>query len=177
MVPEIGIVAGPFERRAAQVGGVELELLVHSAHSRNVELLAEAVGSAVLDRVEELLADAARLGLPYPYPSLTLVEAPSRLRGYDGAWRMDTTLALPGILLFKEHGFPNARLDTILANLEGRPKKELAQYVEAYFDYDYTDGRLLPGFAKNLLSYQVGVAGNGRAALDFILPELGVNPS
>ena len=174
VVPDVGIVAGPFERRAAQVGGVELELLVHPAHSGNVELLAEAVGSAILDRVEELLADAARLGLPYPYSSLTLVEAPSRLRGYDGGWRMDTTLALPGILLFKEHGFPNARLDTILANLEGRPKKEIARYVEAYFDYDYTDGRLLPGFAKNLLSYQVGVAGNGRAALDFILHELAI---
>ncbi|MDE0038998.1 MAG: hypothetical protein OXU77_15820, partial [Gammaproteobacteria bacterium] len=174
VVPEIGIVAGPFERRAAQVGGVELELLVHPAHLDNVELLAEATGSAILDRVEELLADAARLGLPYPYSSLTLVEAPSRLRGYDGGWRMDTTLALPGILLFKEHGFPNARLDTILANLEGRPKKELAQYVESYFDYDYTDGRLLPGFAKNLLSYQAGVAGNDRAALDFIMHELAI---
>ena len=175
VVPEIALIAAPFRRRATQVAGVKVELLVHPAHTGNVELLSEAAGSAIVNRVEELLNKAARMGLNYPYSGLTLVEAPSILQGYGGGSRMESVLASsPGVFLFKEHGLPNARLEGILGNNEDRSANDVVRYIESYFDYDYTDGRLLPGLAHNLVSNQMGVAGSGAVALDYLLRELAV---
>ncbi|MYA17739.1 MAG: hypothetical protein F4Z28_13745 [Gammaproteobacteria bacterium] len=57
-------------------------------------------------RIGAMLKGAAERGLGYPYKAFTMVEVPSRLRGYGGGWQMDTALFPPGLALLPEHGFP-----------------------------------------------------------------------
>ena len=107
-VPEVGLFAARFERHAMEVEGVQLELLLHPAHTRNVAWFT-GTGELLRARLEETLEGVAGLGLPYPYGAFSVVEVPSHLRGYGGGWSLDTVMALPGLLLLKEHGFPYAR--------------------------------------------------------------------
>lgn len=171
-VPEVGIVAAPFERHASDLGGVEVEVLMHAGHTENFDRLAEVAGSAILRRVSEILEYSNKLGIPYPYTALSLVEVPSRLRGYKGGWRMDTALAMPGVILFKEHTFPSARLVPTLASWRGQEPSRVASLVESYFNHDYTDGRLLPAFTRNLFAFQVGPTGDGAEAVELLCDEL-----
>ena len=100
-VPHVGLLASRFERRAVEVAGVELEVLVHPTHDRNLRFFADAADE-IAARAEEILTDAERLGLPYPYGGLTVVESPYTSAGLwrrvahghdpDDAWR----LAAPG---------------------------------------------------------------------------------
>ena len=65
-VPHVGLLASRFDRWAVEVAGVELEVLVHPTHDRNIRFFADAADEIVA-RAEEIFADAERLGLPYPY--------------------------------------------------------------------------------------------------------------
>ena len=123
-LPDIGLFASRFERRALHAADVEFELLLHPRHSRNVALFAEAA-DALAARVEERFSAAEEASLGYPYESLSLVEVPAQLRTYGGGWKMDTVLSLPGIMLMRESGFPTSRFERqfrdpkTLAEMEG----------------------------------------------------------
>ena len=110
VVPEAALVAGRFDRRTTEIEGVEVELLLHPRHLRNVELFADA-REEIEAVAAERFASARELGLPYPYRQLTLVEVPWTLRSYGGGWRMDTERAPPGMLLISESSLPTARFE------------------------------------------------------------------
>lgn len=160
-VPMFALVASRFERRAATVAGVELEVLVSPKHVRNLAFLEDASG-VLVDRIDELLGAAQRAGLPYPYRAFALVEVPATLRGYGGGWRLDTTRALPGMLLMREHGFPTAALDAKFRgeawfeDKEGGLAGAKAATVEDYLNTDLTGGALFSGVAHNFFLFQTG---------------------
>jgi ABC-type transport system involved in multi-copper enzyme maturation permease subunit len=174
---EAGLLASRFERRAMEVAGVEVELLVHPSHDRNLRLFEDAA-EAIADRVETLLSDAARLGLPYPYGGLTLVESPSSLRGYGGGWRMDTTQAIPGILLLRENSFTTSRFEFEFRNparfegTEGGLARAKVQAAERFFENDISGGNLFLGGSRNFLLFQTSARGDGAIALNFVLDDL-----
>ncbi len=104
-VPEVGLLAARFERRAVEAAGVEFELLLHPAHLRNLDYY-DGAQEQIRSRLEEVFGSAAGFGIPYPYSGFTVVEVPAHLRGYGGGHWLDTQMVLPGMLLLKEHGFP-----------------------------------------------------------------------
>ena len=112
-VPEVGLMAARFERRAIEIEGVEAEVLVHPSHTANLELFTESAPT-LAQEVGDLLRNAAELGIPYPYDGFSLVEVPLGLRTYRGGWRMDTALAMPGMMLMVESTFPTSRLGNLL---------------------------------------------------------------
>ena len=108
MVPDVGLVAARFERRAIDVGGVTLELLVVPEHAGHLDGLGEVMAGedGIVARVEEMLDRARDRGIPYPYAQLSMVEIPARLRRYGGGWQLGTALFPPGLVLVPEYGFP-----------------------------------------------------------------------
>ena len=176
-VPHVGLLASRFERRAVEVAGVELEILVHPKHDRNLRFFADAADE-IAARAEEILTDAERLGLPYPYGGLTVVESPFELRGYGGGWRMDTTQTMPGVLLLRENGFTTSRFEFVLrdpdrfAEREGGFAGAKVEALERYFENDVSGGNLFLGGSRNFLLFQTGARGEGALAIDFVLDQL-----
>ena len=107
-VPEVGLFASRFERRAVEVAGVLLEILVVPEHAGELDGLVEVMEdeNGIIAGVEEMLAEAEDSGLPYPFAGFSMVEVPARLRGYGGGRELDTTLFPPGLALVPEYGFP-----------------------------------------------------------------------
>lgn len=165
---QLTVVAAAFEQYATVVDGIEFELLLHPAHTRNAELLADVpgVGKAVVGYLTAFLGEASRHGIPYPYDGLSIVEVPARLRVYGGGWRLDSLRSGPGVLLMREHGFPTARLNRAL--LASQPAAADPQVLAAdklanvlqYFAQDRVGGSLLAGAADNLLPFLVEVRGD-----------------
>lgn len=107
-VPEVGLFASRFERRAVEVAGVMLEILVVPEHAGQLDGLVEVMEdeNGIIGRVEEMLDEAEESGLPYPFAGFSMVEVPARLRGYGGGRGLDTALFPPGLALVPEYGFP-----------------------------------------------------------------------
>lgn len=108
VVPEVGLFASRFERRAVEVAGVLLEILVVPEHAGQLDGLVEVMEdeNGIIGRVEEMLDEAEESGLPYPFAGFSMVEVPARLRGYGGGRALDTALFPPGLALVPEYGFP-----------------------------------------------------------------------
>ena len=174
-VPAVALFAARFERRALGAGGVLFELLVHPAHADNLEFFADA-GDEMALRLEEMFNAAADAGLAYPYETLSVVEIPSRLRGYGGGWRLDTVLTQPGILLLREFSLPIARFDLVdtkeFEEREGGPAAAKIDMLARSLSNDFAGGNVFFGAARNFLRYQTGATGPGAAAIDFVLDSL-----
>ncbi|MCY3818676.1 MAG: hypothetical protein OXH52_04830 [Gammaproteobacteria bacterium] len=179
-VPDLGLIASRFKRHGLQAAGVEFELLVNPRHLRNVDFFADSADALVL-RLEELFVAAGNAGLGYPYGALSLVEVPARLRTYAGGWRMDTALAMPGIMLLREWGFPTARFDrqfgnpetlARMASAEGGVSAAKVRVLERFSANDISGGNPFLGVSRNFFAFQTGAAGVGAVALDFVCETL-----
>ena len=176
-VPKLGLFAARFERRAMQVDGVEFELLLHPAHLRNLDYYAN-VTELLRSRLEQMLRDANEFGIPYPYTGFSVVEVPAHLREYGGGHWLDTRLALPGLLLMKEHGFPYANVwlyndPSQYADYPGGLDALKIWWLEWMFSNDFTSGSALRAWVRNLVGFQTVADGPGAGALDYVSEELG----
>ena len=183
-VSEVALLASRFDRRHLEVADIAFELLLFPGHGTYLSHFGDSLEQLEV-RVEEILADAQKAGLTYPYGGLSLVEVPARLRAFGGGWRMDTVQALPGIVLLREYGLPTARLDTalrILRRVGALPEdtedadSNLARmkigFLEQFFAADFSGGKLQDGVARNFLKFQTGAQGKGAIALDYVCHEL-----
>jgi hypothetical protein len=176
-VPDVALVAGEFESRSTEIGGVILEALLHPGHVGNLEFFsdaAEEIGDWMAARLEE----ATEIGLPYPYDALTMVEVPGSLRGYAGGWRMDSTMTQPAMILTREAGFPTARFDVRFREPEDfedkdggvpRAKREM---LERFFETDFSGGNPFIAAARSFFSYQTAGLGPEGVPLDFVWEDL-----
>ena len=171
------LVAGRFTARSAEVEGVTLELLVHPAHAKNLDVLDDA-GPEVRSWIAARLEAAAALGLAYPYDGLSLVEVPNPLRGWGGGWRLDTTLAAPGLVMMRESGFPTARFDAAFRNpdafrdREGGVARAMRDRLIRFFENDVSGGNPFSGAARSFLPFQTSATGPDAPALDYVVEEL-----
>ncbi len=172
-VPEVGLIASRFERRATVIDGIEFELLLSPAHTTSLDFLADA-GAALVERLNDRLDLVNNtMDLAYPYDAISVVEVPTTLRGYGGGWRMPSVLALPGILLLPEDGFPTARFRADDEDDgEGAEPASVLRAVENQLRRDIGGGNPFAGVARNLLLFQTGARGAGAAALEFVCHEL-----
>ena len=176
-VPEVALIASRFESRSIEIEGVLLELLIHRKHMKNLEVMAEA-GEKIRNWIGERLRETKAYGLSYPYDGLTLVEVPSSLRGYGGGWRMDTTMAPPGLFLIRETGLPTARFDTAFRKPEEFKDKKggIAQAkwerLKTHFINDLSGGNIFIGAARNFFTSQTAARGPEALALNFVMETL-----
>ena len=174
-VPQVGLFAARFERQAMAVAGVELELLLHPHHQRVIPMFATA-SDLIESRLRGIFDRVAELGIPYPYDGFSVVEVPTYLRTYGGGSRLDTAMALPGILLLREHGFPYAdadRLDTMMSPAFPRAAAAFkVQWLEDRFNWTSDPGNAWRALSRNLLAFQFVGEGPGAHALDYICEEL-----
>ena len=176
-VSEIALLAGRFERFAATIAdGVEVELLLHPKHLETFEFFADAT-DAVVEEIERLFGEADALGIPYPLRALSLVEVPSRLRGYRGGWLMGTAMAMPGVLMVKEHGLPTTRfegplVDDILSAGEDLARAKTVR-LWVHTSNDAVSGSdVHHGFSHHLFSAVTGAHGAGADAVNYVCDEL-----
>ncbi len=176
-VPEAMLVAGRFERRTTAIEGIEVEVLFHPGHLRNLDFFADA-----REEIETLAAErfvtARELGMPYPYRQLTLVEVPWTLRAYGGGWRMDSERAPPGMLLLSESGLPTSRFEFRFRNPEryedqegGFPRAK-ANGLQQFFRTDFVGGNVEVGGVRNLFLHQTGARGPEALALEALCQNL-----
>ena len=171
-VPEIGIIAGRFERRAIRIADIDFELLFHPDHLGNVAVLADT-RERLESRLAELLRQAEELGMPYPYDGFSLVEAPAYLREYGGGWTLDSVMELPGVLLLREHGFPYANF-----RLEGHANEweSLAQLkwaiLQMWFHTPNPGANAAESLGRHLTTFQTHAMGPAASALDEVVEEL-----
>ena len=173
-VPEVAIIAGRFERRAIQVGGIEFELLMQPEHLANLATLAD-LQERIESRVAELVRLADELGIPYPYDGFALVEVPAHLREYGGGWALDTVMELPGLLLLKEHGlaFANFSFDDPAFASDPESLAQLRWSVlNLWFQPSYFSANAVRNLAQHLTTYQSHAIGPGAGALDDVVEEL-----
>ena len=176
-VSETALLAGRFERLAATVReGVEVELLLHPEHLATPEYFADA-SDAVVAEIERLFGEADALGIPYPLGALSLVEVPSRLRGYRGGWRLQTAMAMPGVLMVKEHGLPTARFggpsDARAVAEADDPARVKVLDLWVHTGNDVVGGAdVHRGFAHNLFPAFTRASGSGGDAVNFVCFEL-----
>lgn len=178
-VPEVGLLAARFERFATNLAGVALEVLVSPVHVNSILQFADAADE-IETALAELLTTAADIGLPYPYGGLSLVETPAQLRTFGGGWRMATVQAMPGVLMLRENGLPNAGLfhgARAVENASGRQggvPRHKANVLRAYFQNDVAGGNPVHGVVRNLFEFQTSARGDGAVALDFVVHDLAV---
>ena len=176
-VSEIGLLAGRFERYATTItDGVEVELLLYPEHLKTPEFFADITDTVVAE-IERLFGEADALGIAYPLGALSLVEVPSRLRGYRGGWRMDTAMAMPGVLLVKEHSLPTTRfggplVDDILSESDDLSRAKLGR-LWVHTSNDAASGAdVHRGFSHHLFSAVTGAHGPGADAVNYVCDEL-----
>ena len=185
VVPEVALMAAPFEKFSTELEGITFELLLHPDHNQIVDMVSHSKAE-----IEQWITDKLALiqdaGLKYPYRAFTLVEVPNTLRGYIGGWRMDTALAPPSMVLMKEKGFPTARFDIGFgSDLEGllfggneKEEKEsdpallMRNRLVRYFSNDFSGGNLFSGFARSFFAHQTAAVGKEAIALDYALKDL-----
>ena len=170
---EVGLFAATFDRRVLHAGNVEIELLFHPAHLRNVDLFTEAE-DVVADYATEILAHVESQGIGYPYASLSVVEVPAYLRSYRGGWRMEPALRLPGIVGVREVAFPTAHFKALADLIDGAiDAPEAAANAKAGHLITYSrQAGLLRGLANSLLNTVAGSGGDDALALDLLCLEL-----
>ncbi|MBN1904991.1 MAG: hypothetical protein JW927_07830 [Deltaproteobacteria bacterium] len=176
-VPEVALIASRFKSLPLEVEGVMMEMLIHPKHMKNIELLADT-GKIIKTWSNERLRETKENGLGYPYNGLTLVEVPNSLRGYGGGWRMDTTMAPPGLLLMREGSFPTARFEWPFRNPENYKDREggLTQAkwesLLTFFNNDLSGGNILSGTSRNFFIYQTSARGPEAIALNYVMETL-----
>ena len=170
-VTQVALLAAKFERYATTIDGVELELLLNGHHIGPVGYFSESA-EGISEALADVLRDAEALGLPYPFDALRLVEVPAPLRGYGGGWRMETTLALPGMLLLRERGFPTAYFGATRLSTGTPPATEKLNLLRSFFREDRHGADPFAGFARNLFLHQTGARGSAAVAVEYLCQAL-----
>ncbi len=171
-VAQLPVFAAPFVRYADAVADVEVELLLHPRHRQTIDDLAP-LAAPLKEHLAEALTQAANLGVPYPYRTLAAVAVPGHLRGYGGGWALDTVMALPGMVLLREHGIPDGRLPAFHRSLSGEGAEyRAAAYLIAMLSVPSRENSVVRAIARNLTVFQAGARGPAATGLDFVVEGL-----
>jgi len=176
-VPDVALVAGPYESRSVEIDGIVLEALLHPKHTVNLEYFSDAAVE-IESWLDERLTEARDVGLDYPYDALTLVEVPQLLRGYGGGWRLDSTLMQPAMILMRENSFPTARFDAATERYErsrdneGGVPRAKREGLGVFFENDMNGGNPFIAAARSFFGFQTAGAGPEGLPLDFVWENL-----
>jgi hypothetical protein len=123
-VPQFSLCAGEYERVSADIDGVECAFYYAPVHRENVDYFADAADELKREIGESLEQIADKLGLEYPYRSLSVVEVPSQCRTFSDSWDERNLHVQPGILLLSETDFFSVYFEQSYTRSETQTKKE-----------------------------------------------------
>ena len=173
-VPQFSLTVGEYAVAKTEVDGIQLAFFYAPLHGDNVELFADAakelerVVSESLERIED------RLGIPYPYKSLSVAEVPSVCRSFSDSWDGRNLFVQPGVLLLSESDFFNTYFAQSYERAEERTKKEgtgatdaqiKAELLKRYFTGNAFGGDLELNLMQNYWEFQVNASGNAYPVL------------
>ena len=169
-VTQVALLASTFERMATTVDGIDLELLLSPRHTAPARYFEDSA-TGITEALAGILDEARALGLPYPYEALSMVEVPARLRGYGGGWQMQSVLALPGMLLLRERGFPTARFHDTAVPAAGFPSTKLDR-LRMFLKEDRSGADPVAGLARSLFLFKTGAQGPGAVGIEYVCQAL-----
>ena len=165
---EFALLAAPWRRETAVIGGVACELLVHPKHAVLMQRLRPFTAS-MIERHASQLKSLAKNGLGYGIgaapaaAAFSVVEAPAALRRYGGGQLMDSVQALPGVQLLAEHGVPTRRFDEATLEAEAKALDRIPAAA---------DVPPLAGVWRNLLPFLTHATGGAGPRLNLLLDAL-----
>lgn len=180
-IHQIALFASEFDRRSAEIDGIEFELLVSKSNTKNIDLFTP-IFEDLNQEISKFLGKAKELGLEYPFDGFSVVEVPNYLRTFRQSVHMSSMRTQPGMFLLREGTFLAAPFqpaiqalneDNNLTETEKR-EKHLA-YLLRYFRNDVSGGNVFAAAADNLFAHQTRPAERGAETLDFILNYLILN--
>jgi len=102
LTPFFSLNAGIYEVFTARILDIDCALYIHPTHQRQA-LFFEDAQEAVIEGIEQVLdAVEQSMGVPYPYPRLSVVEVPFQIQWYYEGWEEHGGLTQPGILMLEE---------------------------------------------------------------------------
>lgn len=171
-VSSIALITSKFVQQSMNVEGIEFEMLLSSKHQKMFNQM-KGLEIEIKGWLAERLQRARTLGFEYPYQRYTIVEVPSNLRIFGGGWRMESTLATPGVFLLKESGLPSIRWDIYQKNYPEyeRRGRHIFYRLLPYLTYDLLGGSPLQPFSRGFLTDQTKPSGPGADALNFVIDQ------
>lgn len=173
-VPQFSLCAGVYERVGAEIGGVDCALYYAPEHGGNVEFFADAA-EELQEAIKRILEDVEdKLGIPYPYPSLSLVEVPSQCRTFGDGWDGRNLLVQPGVMLLRESDFFPVYFAHTFANTDTATREQgagttsaqvKAELLRRYFAANAFGGDLEVNLIKNYWEFQLDPTGTAHPAL------------
>lgn len=142
-LPQLSLNIGNFEEKRIEIGGIDVGIAYIKGHDYFADHFNE-LGDTLNSLIVEYLDDYERqLGMFYPYPVFTLVEAPMQFASLPHSWTSTLGNIQPQIINFPEWGFNVMQADFNSAtrrikreserNKEGLTDKEIQSRVFANF--------------------------------------------
>ena len=173
-VPQFSLCAGEYERVSTEIGGIECAFYYAPVHRENVDYFADAGDELEREIGESLEQIADKLGLEYPYRSLSVVEVPSQCRTFSDSWDGRNLHVQPGVLLLSETDFFSVYFEQSYKRSETQTKKEgtgatnaqiKAGLLRKYFVGNSFGGDLELNLIPNYWEFRIDPAGTAYPAL------------
>lgn len=104
-LPQVSVVAGPFEERSLTVDDVTYSLYIGEGHDYFSQYFKD-LGDELSEIISDQRGNVERnLGLIYPFTRLTLIETPAQFSSYDRLWTTTMETVQPEQVLLPERGF------------------------------------------------------------------------
>jgi len=167
-VPQMSLCAGEYTKVETEIYGIDCRFYYAPVHSENVEFFADAADELKRVVSESIEHMADKLGLEYPYKSLSLVEIPASCRSFSDSWDSRNLLIQPGVLLLKETDFFNAYFAQTYKRSRKSTKKQgtgatdaqiKAELLKRYFARNVFGGDLELNLVPNCWEFQLDPAG------------------
>ena len=170
-IREIGLFASHFESASIDIEGTTFVVYLHKRHASNLRLIDE-IDVTLRDKAGTWLRKFSEHGLAIPNRSISFVEVPRKLRTVGGGWRMDSLQTLPGLMLLKEHGFPNARLNLVRkrqSDDETSLSQALFEWLVYYSQQGIGTDNALSVLAAKFLTHSTSATGQYAQPLETVL--------
>ncbi len=173
-VPQFSLCAGEYDKVSADIDGIECSFFFAPLHRENVDFFADAADELKREIGESLEQITGKLGLEYPYQSLSLVEIPSQCRTFSDSWDERNLRAQPGMLLLSESDFFSVYFAQSYKRAEEQTKKEgtgatnaqvKAGLLRRYFTGSSFGGDLELNLIPNYWEFRTDSAGTAYPAL------------
>ncbi|MFP6616966.1 MAG: hypothetical protein VCB26_11230, partial [Candidatus Hydrogenedentota bacterium] len=173
-VPMFSLYAGEYAKRSTTVRGIDFDFLYAPVHGENVDFFADAA-----EEIERVISESLeniedKLGLEYPYKSLSLVEVPASCRSFSDTWDGRTLFAQPGVMLIAESNFFKTYFTQSYERSKNRTKNQgtgatdaqiKAEILRRYFTHNSFGGDLELNLIPNYWEFQVDATGEAFPAL------------
>ena len=138
--PFFSLNVGKYDVFETQINGIDCALYIHPSHRAQVAFFEDAENEVIraLDQMMDAMTQES--GLSYPYPRLSVVEAPFHVQWYYEGWEETGGLTQPGVLMVEEDMLLRQRFrhnfNRISSRAQGnREPKDIKkdQFVQAIF--------------------------------------------